>query len=145
MAPTGLQEMINELQSSGFITKATVTTRTFSKTEIILSRLSTLGRYIGSLIPRGRTKQGLPISETQVQTTISYLHPPRPDCKFLHVCVEKGRYSTRLHHIDVCDKKTDRAIFQTLHKDYKELRRELNSMLYKIRRIDFVEVYISSS
>jgi hypothetical protein len=45
-----------------------------------------------------------------------------------------------MHLIDLCDKKTDRAIFNTLRDDYKELRRELNGMLFMIKKIDFVEV-----
>jgi hypothetical protein len=45
-----------------------------------------------------------------------------------------------MHYIDVCDKKTDRDIFRTLKKDYRDIRCELNSLLFKIHRIDFVEV-----
>ncbi|PMD51257.1 uncharacterized protein K444DRAFT_707303 [Hyaloscypha bicolor E] len=137
----GLPQMLEELKNSGSVTAASIETGTGStaKGARTWPLLLTLGHRLQRSISRRLKKISLPVSEVQALSTSQSPHQPRADCKFLQVCVEKGPYSTRMHYIDVCDKKTDRDIFRTLKKDYKVIRRELNSLLFKIHRIDFVE------
>jgi hypothetical protein len=130
----------NELQNSGYISAANINTNTGSTAQGVLNYVSTVRRGIKRTLLRSQNVSQLPISGPQSASSTIQLHKPGPGCKFLHLCVEKGRYCTRMHHIDVCDHKTDRAIFDTLRKDYKKIRKELNSLLFKIHRIDFVEV-----
>jgi len=81
------------------------------------------------------TNSSTPSSNTQQLQ--QQLQPTHVSCKYLHICIEKGPYSTRMHHIDVCQKLTDRAIFQSMRIDYKRIR---DAWFLKIERIDFVEV-----
>jgi hypothetical protein len=132
--------LVNELQNSGFITSVRTNTSTNSSLMNIWNHLSQLQIGLPRAISQFRPTQGLPVSEQQTPAAGGLPHQPTTHCKFLHVCIEKGRYSTRMHYFDTCKTTTDRAVFHTLRKDYKEIRREINSMLFKIQRIDFVEV-----
>jgi hypothetical protein len=138
----GLPQMVEELKDSGSVTAATIETgaSSIAKGAETWPLLLVLGNRLQRSIFHRLKKTSLPVSETQAPLASQSPHQPRADCKFLQVCVEKGPYSTRMHYIDVCDKKTDRDIFRTLKKDYRDIRCELNSLLFKIHRIDFVEV-----
>jgi hypothetical protein len=140
LSPGGLEKMANELQSSGYIKSVSIGTRTGGVIQRIWSFVSTLRHSVRSLVPHTRSRSNLPIAGPQTAVVGDHLHQSGPGCKFLHICVEKGHYSTRMHHIDVCEKRTDRVLFSTLRRHYKETRRELNGILFKVRIIDFVEV-----
>jgi hypothetical protein len=134
--------MVDELKSSGVVAAASIETGAGSAAKGVGTwhLLLALGHRLQRSISRRLKKTSLPVSETQTLAAGQNPHQRRADCKFLQVCVEKGPYSTRMHYIDVCHKKTDRDIFRTLQRDYREIRCELNSLLFKIQRIDFVEV-----
>ena len=142
LSPDGLQHMTDELKSSGIVTAASIDTSAGNSAKALSTWnfLLALPHRIQRSVSRKSKITSLPVSESQSRQASQQTHQRRPECKFLQVCVEKGPYSTRMHCIDVCDKKTDRDVFRTLRKDYKNLRRELNSLLFKIQRIDFVEV-----
>lgn len=140
LSPGGLQRLVNELQSFGYITNASLGNRTAGIVQRIRNLVSSFHHRIRGLVPPFRSQSKLPTSEPRTAVVDRTLHQPGTSCKFLHICVEKGRYSTRMRHIDVCEEATDRAMFDTLRKYYKETRQELNGILFKLRRIDFVQV-----
>ena len=128
------------MQDSGYITAVDTQTTRNSRWLDLQITVSEFQRWIRRSLSKRQHTPNLPILDAHTPSTSSPPHQPTPKCNFLHVCIEKGRYSTRLHHIDMCKRTTDRAVFNTLRKDYQEIRRELNSILFKINRIDFVEV-----
>jgi hypothetical protein len=143
IAADGLQEMVQELKASHLVTAASIEAGNgsrFNEPDWAWSWLLPLGHRLQRSISRRLKKKGLPVSEAPTLEIGQHSYQRSGDCKFLQVCIGKGPYSTRMHFIDVCDKKTDKEIFRTLRNDYKKIRSELNSLLFKIEMIDFVEV-----
>ncbi|KAH6716764.1 hypothetical protein BKA61DRAFT_310461 [Leptodontidium sp. MPI-SDFR-AT-0119] len=131
--------MTNELNKSGFITAVSIDTTTGGAIGGMGNFVSALRHGVQSLMSPSQSQSDLPTAEPQTAVVGEHSHQPRPGCKFLHICVGKRQYSTRMDHIDICEKRTDRAIFHTLRRHYKEVRRELIGILFKVRRIDFVK------
>ena len=70
---------------------------------------------------------------------------PANKCRWLHICLKKPPYATKLEPLHVCKDKekkdyTDASFFKALRLAYYKQRSWTEKMLFKLKRIEFVEV-----
>jgi len=67
-------------------------------------------------------------------------------CRWLHLCINKQPYATRLKALHVCkdeeqNEYTDASFFKTLRLAYYKGRTWKEKLLFKLKSIEFVEVW----
>jgi hypothetical protein len=70
---------------------------------------------------------------------------PSPKCRWLHMCLKKPPYATKLEPLHVCKDEeenefTDSTFFQALRRAYFGSKSWREKLLFKLKRIEFVEV-----
>lgn len=80
-------------------------------------------------------------------TSIALQCLPTRKCRWLHMCFKKRPYATKLEPLHVCQDEqkneyTDATFFQALRKAYYAHRTWKEKLLFKLKRIEFVEVGI---
>lgn len=71
---------------------------------------------------------------------------PANKCRWLHMCLKKRPYATKMEPLHVCkDEKqnsyTDASFFKALRKAYYSQRSWKEKLLFKLNKIEFVEVW----
>lgn len=131
---------------AGYITHAQISGQTKSPaSSLIINVQNTFNgarRRISSLRP-----STLPIFNTKPSSVNSKALPclPSQRCRWLHMCLKKPPYATKLEPLHVCKDEeekelTDATFFRALRRAYfgsKSLRERL---LFKLKKIEFVEV-----
>jgi hypothetical protein len=138
-------ELANDMFKAGYITHAQISGQTKSPaSSLAINVQNTFNgarRRISSLRP-----STLPIFNTKPSplNSIALSCLPSPRCRWLHMCLKKPPYATKLEPLHVCKDEekdfTDATFFRALRRAYfgsKSLRERL---LFKLKKIEFVEV-----
>lgn len=131
---------------AGYITHAQISGQTKSPASSLI--INVQNTFIGGLRRISRLRPStLPIFNTKPSPVDSIALPSLPSqrCRWLHMCLKKPPYATKLEPLHVCKDEeekdsTDATFFRALTRAYfgsKSLRERL---LYKLKKIEFVEV-----
>lgn len=95
---------------------------------------------------RGLRSSSLPqfVKQTSVNSLATQCLPIR-HCRWLHLCIKKRPYATKLAPLHVCKDEeqnefTDASFFKTLRDAYWKQRTWSEKLLFRLRKIEFVEV-----
>lgn len=138
-------EFANDLMRSGYIT-------CFQTSDQVTGKVSELAMQVNNLFVGARRRISglkttlLPMFSTPTAVesiALQCLFVER--CRWLHLCLMKGPYATKLEPLHVCKDEnqkefTDATFFQVLRKVYYNRQSWKQKVSYKLRKIQFVEV-----
>ncbi|PMD20363.1 hypothetical protein NA56DRAFT_179615 [Hyaloscypha hepaticicola] len=130
---------------AGYITHAQISGQTKSPasslTINVQNTFNGARRRISSLRP-----STLPIFNTKPSLVASIALPclPSQRCRWLHMCLKKPSYATKLEPLHVCKDEeekdfTDATFFRVLRRAYFGSKSLQEKLLFKLRKIEFVE------
>jgi hypothetical protein len=138
-------ELANDLFKAGYITNAQVSGQASGPMSNLV--LSVNNIFIGARRRiTGLRSSTLPvISKPSSVKSIALQCLPSQKCRWLHMCLKKPPYATKLEPMHVCKDEeqndfTDATFFQALRKAYFDSKSWREKPLFKLRRIEFVEV-----
>jgi hypothetical protein len=146
LSPSAISELANDMFKAGYITHAQISSQTKSPaSSLIINVQSTFNgarRRISSLRP-----STLPIFNTKPSSVNLEALPclPRKRCRWLHMCLKKQTYATKLEPLHVCRDEeekdfTDATFFRALRRAYFGSKNLRERLLFKLSKIEFVEV-----
>lgn len=141
----GIQDFTGRLLESGYITHARVSNQTRGILSDMVMKTNNI--YVGIAKRLGRFKSSLlPVfSRSSLQSVGLQCLPAAATCKWLHLCFRKGPYGTTLEPLHICkddgqNEFTDATFFRALRKSYYAHRTWKEKALFKLKKIEFVEV-----
>ncbi|PMD58343.1 uncharacterized protein K444DRAFT_430978 [Hyaloscypha bicolor E] len=138
-------ELANDMFEAGYITHAQISNQTNSPITSLTTRVQNI--FIGARrrISSLRTPT-LPTFNTKPSSikSIPLQCLPSTKCRWLHMCLKKPPYATKLEPLHVCkdDEEndfTDATFFQALRRAYFGSKRWRERLLFKLKKIEFVE------
>jgi hypothetical protein len=145
LIPGGVTEFAHDLIESGYITYAETSTQAGGKGSKLITSLNNAFVEARRKLGTFRTSP-LPLfsKPTSVQSYALQCLPTQK-CRWLHMCLKKRPYATKLTPLHVCkdnDQKefNDATFFQSLRKAYYKQRSWTEKLLFKLKKIEFVEV-----
>jgi hypothetical protein len=144
-ADSAIIGLANRLLMAGYISHARVSTRDHGKISELVANVNNF--FVGIQRKLGRLRSSLlPTFSKPTSLNAAALRClPAPTCRWLHLCLKKRPYATKLAPLHICkddDQKelTDVTFFSALRKAYYSQRTWRDKILFKLRKIDFVEV-----
>jgi hypothetical protein len=138
-------DFANELFTAGYITHAKISGSTGGP----MSDLGTkINNFFVGLPRRASSLKSTPLplfSKRASITSIASQCLPPQTCKWLHMCLKKRPYATKLEPLHVCKDEnqndyTDASFFQALNTAYYKQRSLKERSLFRLKKIEFVEV-----
>jgi hypothetical protein len=143
-----LVDLANEMLKAGYITHAQISGQAGSPISSLTLTVKNIftgaRRRISSL--RSPT---LPVfSKPSSVKSIPMQCLPSQRCRWLHMCLKKPPYATKLEPLHVCKDEeekefTDASFFRALRRAYFGSRSWRERLLFKLKKIEFVEVWPS--
>jgi hypothetical protein len=144
-------ELANDMFEAGYITHAQISNQTNSPITSLTTRVQNI--FIGARRRiSGLRTPTLPTFNAKSSSikSIPLQCLPSPKCRWLHMCLNKPPYATKLEPLHVCKDDgendfTDATFFQALRQAYFGSKRWKERLLFKLKKIEFVEVLLSVS
>jgi hypothetical protein len=139
-------ELANDMFEAGYITHAQISNQTNSPITSLTTRVQNI--FIGARRRiSGLRTPTLPTFNTKPSSIKSIPSQclPSPKCRWLHMCLNKPPYATKLEPLHVCKDDgendfTDATFFRALRRAYFGSKRWSERLLFKLKKIEFVEV-----
>ena len=141
-------ELANELFKAGYITHAQISNQASSP---ISSFVVTIQNFFTGARRRlsGLRSSTLPTFHSKPSSvkSIAMQCLPSQKCRWVHMCLKKPPYATKLEPLHVCKDEqeqefTDATFFRALRRAYFGSKSWKDRLLFKLKRIEFVEVRI---
>jgi hypothetical protein len=139
-------DFANDLFKAGYITYAQVSSQTSGSMSELSMKINNL--FVGARRRISRLRSStLPIfSKPSSVKSIALQCSATQQCRWLHMCLKKRPYATKLEPLHVCkdedqDEYNDARFFAALRRSYYKHRSWNDKVLFKLKKIDFVEVW----
>ncbi|RDW66050.1 hypothetical protein BP6252_09685 [Coleophoma cylindrospora] len=137
--------LATELMSSGYITHARISNDPQPR-PAVLKIYQRLTNIVGKACNKLRNLSGpvLPYFASKSSTAPISLCTQAQTCRWLHVCLPKSLYATKLEPLHItCDAKqqpsTDATLFNSLRSTYYKQRNWKELLFFRLSRIDFIK------
>jgi hypothetical protein len=131
---------------AGYITHAQISGQTNTPISNLILNVQNLSTGVRRRISSLRSST-LPTFNTKPSSvkSIALQCLPSQRCRWLHMCLKKPPYATKLEPLHVCkddeeNEFTDATFFRALRSAYFGSKSWKERLLYKLKRIEFVEV-----
>lgn len=142
---TAVEDFAKDLTAAGYISHARISH--YADGNISKLKMKVNNALVGARKRVYRLKSATypSFSTSDSNTSIALSCLPTRQCRWLHLCLKKRPYATKLESLHVCKDEqrndyTDATFFQALSKAYYENRTWKEKLLFKLKRIEFVEV-----
>jgi len=139
-------ELANEMFKAGYITHAQISSQASSPISSLAVTIQNLFTGARRRLSGLRTST-LPTfnSKTSSVKSIAMQCLPSQRCRWLHMCLKKPPYATKLEPLHVCKDEQekefkDATFFRALRRAYFGSKSWKDRLLFKLTRIEFVEV-----
>jgi hypothetical protein len=139
-------ELAKDVFKAGYISHAQISNQAASP---ISSLVVTIQNFITSTRRRisSLRRPKLPTFNSKPSSvkSIAMQYLPSQRCRWLHMCLQKPPYATKLEPLHVCKDEqnqefTDATFFRALRRAYFGSKSLKDKLLFKLKRIEFVEV-----
>ncbi|KAL2074100.1 hypothetical protein VTL71DRAFT_7878 [Oculimacula yallundae] len=144
LKPNGVLDLAKDLMVAGYITHARVSNQANGPVYALRTKVS--NAFVGARRRIfGLRSMTLPsFSTSSSNSSIALQCLPSQTCRWLHMCLKKRPYATKLEPLHVCKDKqrnnyNDATFFQALRNAYYTQRSWKEKLLFQLKKIEFVE------